>query len=417
VAAHAVLRHPRRRTLCKQRLFADDQLLARLDWGDAAPLIDSAQRALVSRLGAEFASCDALILSDYDYGAIGPELQRALVELQNQSPRAVVGDSKRLQGFPGLKFTAIKPNYEQAIRLLGLIPVAAGARVEQIQRHGAALLDVIDTQLAVVTLDRDGAVVFQKGRPPLRTSAEPHPHWRAAGAGDTFVAALTLALAAKAPPEAAAHFAATAAAIVVGKDGTATCAASELAARLNGTRTPPSTDAALAAALEAHRLAGRRIVLTSGCFDILHRGHVTYLHQARALGDVLVVGLNSDDSIRRLKGPERPINAVEDRLHVLLALDCVDYVVVFEEDTPHRLVEFVRPHVFVKGGDYTRQQLPEADLVEQLGGRIEILPLVRERSTTQLISRIRAAEKWGFGGGPSELAADAVSLPLGVAGT
>ena len=114
------------------------------------------------------------------------------------------------------------------------------------------------------------------------------------------------------------------------------------------------------------------------------------MHQARALGDVLVCGVNSDESIRRLKGPDRPINTLEDRLEVLAALACVDHVVAFDDDTPHRLVKAVRPNVFVKGGDYTRDRLPEAALVEELGGRVEILPLVRERSTTNLISRIRS---------------------------
>jgi rfaE bifunctional protein nucleotidyltransferase chain/domain len=143
--------------------------------------------------------------------------------------------------------------------------------------------------------------------------------------------------------------------------------------------------------LEAHRQQGRRIVLTNGCFDILHRGHIHYLAEARSLGDVLVVGVNSDDSIRRLKGPERPINTAEDRVEVLAALKCVDHVVVFEEDTPHCLVKAIKPEVFVKGGDYTRDRLPEAALVEELGGRVEILSLVRERSTTSLIKRIRSA--------------------------
>jgi D-beta-D-heptose 7-phosphate kinase / D-beta-D-heptose 1-phosphate adenosyltransferase len=130
-------------------------------------------------------------------------------------------------------------------------------------------------------------------------------------------------------------------------------------------------------------------VFTNGCFDILHRGHITYLNQAKALGDVLIVGLNGDGSVGRLKGAGRPINPVEDRLHVLAALSCVDHIVCFDEDTPHELIRLIRPDVYVKGGDYSREMLPEALVVESLGGTVEILPYVEDRSTTGIIERIR----------------------------
>src|SRR5690606_27630716 len=129
----------------------------------------------------------------------------------------------------------------------------------------------------------------------------------------------------------------------------------------------------------------------NGCFDILHSGHITYLNRARGIDDVLVVGLNADESVRRLKGPERPINTLEDRARVLAALTCVDHVVPFEEDTPVELIKLARPDLYVKGGDYTEETLPEAPLVRSLGGRVEILPFVEDRSTTGIISRIRQA--------------------------
>ena len=140
--------------------------------------------------------------------------------------------------------------------------------------------------------------------------------------------------------------------------------------------------------LDRERARGRRIVLAGGCFDILHLGHVSYLQEARALGDTLVVGLNSDESVRRLKGPQRPINPVWARAAVLASLSCVDRVVVFDELTPHNLINIVRPEVYAKGGDYTRQTLPEWDLVESLGGRVAILSHVPGYSTTDLIRRL-----------------------------
>ena len=142
--------------------------------------------------------------------------------------------------------------------------------------------------------------------------------------------------------------------------------------------------------IAAERVYGHTVAFTNGCFDILHSGHISYLSQAKALGDVLVVGVNTDDGVRRLKGPTRPVNSVGDRMKVLAALSCVDHIVAFDEDTPIELIRAIRPHVFVKGGDYTRERLPEADVVEQLGGVIQILPYVGERSTTRMIERIRA---------------------------
>jgi D-beta-D-heptose 7-phosphate kinase / D-beta-D-heptose 1-phosphate adenosyltransferase len=140
------------------------------------------------------------------------------------------------------------------------------------------------------------------------------------------------------------------------------------------------------------RAKGARIVFTNGCFDVLHRGHVGYLSQARELGDVLVVAVNSDDSVRRLKGPGRPVNPQEDRAAVLAALGCVDHVVVFDEDSPARLIEAVRPDVYVKGGDYRPELIPEAELVHRLGGEVRALDYLPDRSTSAIIERIRRRE-------------------------
>lgn len=144
--------------------------------------------------------------------------------------------------------------------------------------------------------------------------------------------------------------------------------------------------------LAARRERRCRVVFTNGCFDILHRGHITCLDRARELGDVLVVGVNSDESVRRLKGPFRPINPLEDRLQVLAALSAVDYLVPFDGDTPAGLIRAIRPDVFVKGGDYTRETLPEAPLIEELGAELFLFPYVGERSTTAIIEKIREAE-------------------------
>lgn len=144
----------------------------------------------------------------------------------------------------------------------------------------------------------------------------------------------------------------------------------------------------LLALVTSYRLAERKIVFTNGCFDILHAGHVSYLQRAKALGDILIIGVNSDNSIRRLKGESRPINPLEDRIQVLAALGCVDHLIAFEEDSPSHLIRKLRPNIYVKGGDYTKETLPETPVIEEYGGEIEFLPFIENRSTTKIIERI-----------------------------
>jgi D-beta-D-heptose 7-phosphate kinase/D-beta-D-heptose 1-phosphate adenosyltransferase len=389
-----------RRTLTKQRVVAAGQLLLRIDQGTTDPVGGATEQALIDRLADAYPRCDAVIVSDYGYGIVTPAVLRALADLQARWSRALVIDARRLDRYRGAGATAVKPNYAEAARLLG-----AGAldgfrdRADGIARHGDRLLERTGAQIVAVTLDCEGAVVFERGRAPYRTYARAVRSGCVAGAGDTYTAALALALAAGAPTAAAAELAAAAAAVVVGKERTATCTAQELREQVLAEGKFFADRARLAACVEAHRRQGRRVVFTNGCFDILHRGHITYLNRAKALGDVLVVGVNSDDSIRRLKGPSRPINTLDDRIQVLAALSCIDHLVAFDEDTPCNLVGVVRPDVFVKGGDYTRDRLPEAAVVEAYGGRVQILPYLADRSTTGIIERIQ--------GGPARPAAAA----------
>jgi D-beta-D-heptose 7-phosphate kinase/D-beta-D-heptose 1-phosphate adenosyltransferase len=382
---------PARRTLSKTRVVAASQLLVRFDEGTMIAVDPSAEQALIDRLGALWPSCDALIISDYGYGILTPRVIGALADRQRRSPRVVLADSKDLTAYREAGLTAVKPNYEEALPLLGG-PSSARPRADDIAARGGRLLARTGARLAAVTLDTEGAVILERGRPPYRTYARPTQHSRAAGAGDTFLATLALALAAGAETPAAADLASAACEVVVGREGTAVCHARDLHDRLAIDVKPSADRDELAGRLAAHRREGRRVVFTNGCFDILHRGHITYLSQAKALGDILVVGVNSDESIRRLKGSSRPINVLEDRIEVLAALSCVDHLIAFDEDTPCELVRTLRPDVFVKGGDYTVDRLPEAAIVAEQGGEVRILPFIAERSTTDIIARIRAGD-------------------------
>jgi D-beta-D-heptose 7-phosphate kinase/D-beta-D-heptose 1-phosphate adenosyltransferase len=386
--AGALLTDPARRTLAKQRLLAAGQLVLRFDQGSTGALPAGREQALVRRMLHLVPTHDVVLVSDYGYGILSPRVIAALGRCQAGAPRVVVVDSKRLSAYRRVGVTAVKPNYAEAIALLGGPGRGAGERIELVSRHGRRLLETTGAQIAAVTLDTDGALFFEQGRPPYRTYARQTDSARPAGAGDTFVATLGLALGAGADLTAAAELASAAAGVVVSKDGTATCTATELRAAIAPGDKVVTDAATLTARLTVHRAAGRRVVMTNGCFDILHRGHVAYLSGAKALGDVLVVGLNSDASVQRLKGPGRPINGLEDRAHVLAALSAIDHVVPFEDDVPLELVRMVRPDVFVKGGDYTPDRLPEARVVRELGGAVTILPWVADQSTTSIIERI-----------------------------
>jgi D-beta-D-heptose 7-phosphate kinase / D-beta-D-heptose 1-phosphate adenosyltransferase len=381
-----------RATLAKHRVLAGDQMLVRFDAGSTASIDAATEETLLRRLAELAPRADAVIVSDYDYGVIGPRVVTALAEIQRRSPRTLVVDARDLTRHRSLNATAVKPNYAEACRLLGERERSdARARAAQIGANGEQLLERTNARIAAVTIDTEGAFFFERGEPPYRTYAKPQANSRCAGAGDTFVSALALALAAGAGTPAAAELASAAAAVVVEKDGTSTCTVSELRAWLSTGAKRIDSRTALAERIGLERARGRRIVFTNGCFDIIHRGHVTYLSRAKALGDLLVVGVNSDASVRRLKGADRPINPLDDRIGVLEAMSCVDLVVPFDEDTPLELIRGIRPDVFTKGGDYTIDRLPEAEAVESAGGTVRILPYVEDRSTTRLIDRVRAA--------------------------
>ncbi|MBI1294954.1 D-glycero-beta-D-manno-heptose 1-phosphate adenylyltransferase [bacterium] len=379
-------------TLVKQRISADDHILVRCDHGSIAPIRRELEARLIEQLEMIVPHCEIILVSDYDYGILTPAVINFLAQLRPYFEGVVAVDSKRLPLFSPVRPTLVKPSYEQAMDLLDLPSLRGNARLQQIEAHRDELLHRTGAAIVAVTLDVDGAMIFEDGRPPYRTQTKPADHANAVGAGDTYIGTFALGLAAGGLTHQAADLAAYAGQVVVSEPGTTPCRADFLLDYLrrgdliHQKRVERSE---LAACVERHRRQNRRIVFTNGCFDILHAGHVQYLAQAKALGDVLIVGVNSDASVMQLKGPERPISALAERLTVLAALEKVDHVVSFNEETPHELIRVIRPDIYVKGGDYSKESLPEASLVTELGGRVEIMPYVMNRSTTQIINRIR----------------------------
>lgn len=367
-------------TTVKTRVAGGGQVLVRLDEGD--PVAEAAQGLVARAALTAVRSADAELVCDYGIGSATGAVRDALVARAARPPVTVV-DAHDLAPWAALAPTVVTPNAEEAERLLGR-PLGPD-RVHHAERLRGPLLTASGAAGVVVTLDRDGTVVHAPER-TVRTTAHPAPDTMANGAGDTFAAALTVALATGEGLVDAAMVAQLAADVVVQEPGTSVCTREALLAVVEGPNRVFDQDA-LAAALEADRRAGRRIVFTNGCFDVLHVGHTTSLRQARQHGDVLVVAVNDDQSVRRLKGPGRPINGAADRAGVLAELACVDYVTVFGDDTAIPLIERIRPHVYAKGGDYTPEMLEETAAVEAYGGTVTILGYVSAHSTSGIIAR------------------------------
>jgi D-beta-D-heptose 7-phosphate kinase/D-beta-D-heptose 1-phosphate adenosyltransferase len=334
---------------------------------------------------------DAVLVADYGLGVLTAEVRERLVALRDEIPLLVV-DGRDPLGWCEARPDVVTPNAAEAAAMLGIAEPLHGRPAWAAAQRGAMVAACGGADV-LLTLDVDGVVRLpaDPAEPVLRTAAHPTAQSRACGAGDTFTAAYTLALCADLTPEAALAVAQAAADVVVGHEETAVCTTGALTAQLAAAdRGGLLSHRDLLAVVEEHRRRGHRLVFTNGCFDVLHRGHVTYLRQARALGDLLVVALNSDDSVSRLKGPERPVNPLPDRAGVVGAIECVDLVTAFSDDTPGSLIEMVRPEVYAKGGDYTPEMLPETPIVERLGGQVRVLDYLSDHSTTAIVSRIRA---------------------------
>ncbi len=375
-----LLRLPGRPTTHKLRVVGRNQHVVRLDREDPRPL-ESVHVAGILRRVNELPAPEILLLSDYAKGVLSPEVLRALLTWAKARGVTVLVDPKRSDLSPYRGANWLTPNAQEA-------QAATGIRTDTREGAVAAALRMLEETGARGILLTRGAegmlLVTADGHPPRFLSAHARAVFDVTGAGDTVIATFALALAAGALPEEAMALANRAAAVVVGKVGAATCSPQELAEGEGAPLFRLDEAAALAARCRAE---GRRVVFTNGCFDVLHAGHVRLLETARAAGDVLVVGLNSDDSVRRLKGPTRPVQGAEDRARLLRALRAVDAVVVFDEDTPLRTILALRPDVLVKGGDYTFDTIVGAREVTAWGGSVEVVPTLAERSTTRILQR------------------------------
>ena len=381
-----------RRTTRKVRYVSEhfSTHLLRADWEAVAPVDAKIEAALIGHVAKAIKKAGAVVLSDYAKGALTKRVVRAVIAAAKKAGKPVIVDPKGRDYSRYRGATLITPNRQE---LAGATHSAA-VTDRQIANAATALARAIGAKAVLVTRSEAGMTLVSKGA-PVHVPAYPVRVRDVSGAGDTVVAVLAAMLAMRADFESAMRAANAAAAVVVGKRGTATLSVAELRSRIlpAATLAPEEKIVFDWAVLDEHlaqwRKQGLRIGFTNGCFDLLHPGHVRLLAGARAACDRLVVGLNGDASVTRLKGAGRPVQPVQARAEVLAALEAVDLVAVFDQDTPERLLARVKPTVLVKGSDYTREQVVGRDLVEALGGEVILIDLVPGYSTTAMVERSR----------------------------
>lgn len=380
---------PGRPTGEKTRIVAQqNHQVARIDRESRVPLAGADEAALAAAVTEHAGRVDGILLADYAKGVLTAAVCRAAIEGARRRGIPVLVDPKGRDYARYRGARVVKPNVRE-------LEEVAGRRLGSRDDMTAALRAMLaDLDLAGVLLTRGGAgmTVLERGGEPLHIPADAREVFDVTGAGDTVAAVTILALAAGRPLFEAACLANTAAGIAVSKAGTAPVAGGELqqaaAARAVAEEHKIMPRELLAGFVQRLKIEGRRVVFTNGCFDLLHYGHVRYLQAARRQGDALVVAINADATVRRLKGEGRPVIAERERAHLLASLQCVDAVTIFTEEKPLALLELLKPAVLVKGADYTRTGVVGHEIVEAYGGTIHLAPLEDGWSTTDIIARI-----------------------------
>jgi D-beta-D-heptose 7-phosphate kinase / D-beta-D-heptose 1-phosphate adenosyltransferase len=383
-----------RPTTTKTRYIADRQQILRTDVELAAPLAAPVAETLLGQFDAALADADVVILSDYGKGALSDAVTARAIAAATAAGKRVLVDPKSRSFAKYRGATVLTPNKHE-------LQSASGHECSTDAQVVAAARDILARgicSIVVATRGKEGMSIVPSDGEALHIRTVASEVYDVTGAGDTAMAAMAVALASGAAIVHAAHLANIAAGIVVGKYGTATASPDEILARLGGTEESDAAESsytlerAQLLVTRWHRL-GLRIAFTNGCFDMLHPGHVSLLNEAKRAADRLVVGLNSDRSVRRLKGASRPVQSAGARAMVLSSLKAVDAVVIFEDDTPLGLITALEPDVLVKGADYTVQTVVGAEEVLRRGGKVVLAELLPAHSTSETIRRIAASGK------------------------
>lgn len=383
VNTEALILQKGRSTTRKSRVIASHQQVLRFDSETKEAIEKSTAAELLSRIESAISDFDIVLLSDYGKGVLEESFTASLIELARSEGKMVLVDPKGRDYSKYRGATLVTPNRKEASEATGIEIVDT----ESLRRAGFKLKEELSLDMAMITLSEEGMAIFDDSMRTIETVAR--EVYDVTGAGDTVLSTLGFVLACGGNIDEAARIANAAAAVVVGKLGSATADWDEIISyedtlHESTTEHRIKSREALVSTVRRAKKSGKKIVFTNGCFDILHMGHVKYLEKARSFGDLLIVGLNSDQSLRRLKGDGRPVNPQYDRAYLLAALDAVDFVSVFEEDTPYELIKAIEPDVLVKGGDYRGKEVVGSDIAKEL----RLVDFVEGRSTTAIIERV-----------------------------
>jgi D-beta-D-heptose 7-phosphate kinase/D-beta-D-heptose 1-phosphate adenosyltransferase len=380
--AHDIQQYDTIPTITKLRVISRQQQLIRLDFEEKLPMFNPEN--LINAFKKHLPNVNLIILSDYGKGTL--TCSQELIQLAHAANIPVFVDPKGLDFSIYNNADVITPNLKEFETIVGPCETE-----DEISTKAQTFLAAHNIKSLLLTRGERGMTLIQQAHDEYHLPAHAREVFDVTGAGDTVIAVLAAAVAAGTSLTAAMELANLAASLVVAKLGAATVSAPELQVALTKSANIQSgvvnQEQLLLAVAEA-RLRGKKIVFTNGCFDILHAGHVTYLQQAKQLGDYLIVAINDDSSVKRLKGPTRPVNNTAQRMAVLASLGVVDWVTAFSDDTPESLLKQLQPDILVKGGDYTLDQVVGADIVLAYGGQIRVLSLVKDLSTSSIIDRM-----------------------------
>lgn len=383
VSSQGLVRQSERKTSKKSRIIASNQQILRYDKESKEAIDKASERSIISYVIDVIDSCDIIILSDYGKGVITDAVAGGVIAAAKAASKKVLVDPKGKDYRKYRGAYLLTPNKKEASEATGIVINDE----KSLQKALLSLKETCSLECSMITLSEDGIAIYDKSMRRFPTVAK--EVYDVTGAGDTVIASLSFALSMGLSIDEAAPFANHAAAVVVGKIGSATVTLGEIESYESSLHQSTS-DMHIKSKEEIYALAerlkheGKRVVFTNGCFDILHVGHVKYLQEAKSYGDVLIVGLNSDSSVRELKGPTRPVNTEADRAYILAALESVDYVVLFSEETPHELIKNIAPDILVKGGDYEGKSVVGAEFA----GELRLVEFVDGKSTTATIARI-----------------------------
>ena len=377
-----------RKTSKKSRLIASQQQVLRYDMESIDDINENSHKQIIQTLEKNIDKYSSIILSDYGKGVLTTNLTKEIIKIANKNSIKVLVDPKGKDYSKYKGSYTLTPNKKEAMEATNIDIKDESSLIEALK----SLKTQCELEVSLITLSEQGIAIFDDELTIKPTVAR--EVYDVTGAGDTVIASIAFALGNNLDIKDAIYFANLAAGVVVGKIGSATTTLDEIYEyeyslhKSNSTSHIKTFDEIKTLASKLHS-QGKKIVFTNGCFDILHVGHVKYLEVAKSYGDVLILGLNADSSVRKLKGPTRPINTQDDRAYILASLESVDYVVIFEEETPYELIKLIKPHVLVKGGDYEGKEVVGQDIADEL----KLVQFVDGKSTTNTIKRIQENEK------------------------